>query len=171
MKKITLNLVMAMLWPKRTQIKPKILFYFIIGFCLFPSFKLFAQSNAIRITGTIISSDDKKPLPGATIHIKAVDNQAVSDQNGDFQILAADSSGMLQISFIGYRTATVLFSRNNRGPFRILMDQDASVLKEVVVSTGYQTLPKERATGSFAQVDNQLLNRRVSTDLLSKLEG
>lgn len=162
---------MAMLWPKRTQIKPKILFYFIIGFCLFPSFKLFAQSNAIRITGTIISSDDKKPLPGATIHIKAVDNQAVSDQNGDFQILAADSSGMLQISFIGYRTATVLFSRNNRGPFRILMDQDASVLKEVVVSTGYQTLPKERATGSFAQVDNQLLNRRVSTDLLSKLEG
>jgi TonB-linked SusC/RagA family outer membrane protein len=41
----------------------------------------------------------------------------------------------------------------------------------VQVSTGYQTLPKERATGSFAFVDNQLLNRRVSTDVLSKLEG
>src|SRR5690606_26350198 len=38
-------------------------------------------------------------------------------------------------------------------------------------STGYQTLPKERATGSFVQVDNELLNRRVSTNILDRLDG
>ncbi|WP_159451593.1 SusC/RagA family TonB-linked outer membrane protein [Pedobacter africanus] len=40
-----------------------------------------------------------------------------------------------------------------------------------IVSTGYQRLPKERATGSFVLVDSAQLNRRVSTDILSRLEG
>lgn len=44
-------------------------------------------------------------------------------------------------------------------------------LDSVVVSTGYQTVPKERATGSFVQVSNELLNRSVSTDILSRLNG
>ena len=42
---------------------------------------------------------------------------------------------------------------------------------EVVVNTGYQSIPKERATGSFVFVDNELLNRRVAPDIISKLEG
>lgn len=40
-----------------------------------------------------------------------------------------------------------------------------------IVSTGYQTLPKERATGSFVQINNELLNRRISTNVLDRLEG
>src|SRR5690606_37654033 len=43
-------------------------------------------------------------------------------------------------------------------------------LSEFVVSTGYQKIPKERLTGSFGQVNNQLFNRRVSSDILSRLE-
>jgi TonB-linked SusC/RagA family outer membrane protein len=44
-------------------------------------------------------------------------------------------------------------------------------LNEVVVSTGFQQIPQERATGSFDFVDNKLLNRSVSTDILSRLDG
>lgn len=45
-------------------------------------------------------------------------------------------------------------------------------LKSVeIVSTGYQRLPKERATGSFVLVDSAQLNRKVSTDIFSRLEG
>jgi hypothetical protein len=42
---------------------------------------------------------------------------------------------------------------------------------EVTVNTGYQSIPKERATGSFVFIDNEQLNRRVATDIISKLEG
>ena len=38
-------------------------------------------------------------------------------------------------------------------------------------STGYQKIPKERATGSFVQVDSMLLNRSVSTNILDRLDG
>ncbi|MNJ87609.1 TonB-dependent Receptor Plug Domain protein [compost metagenome] len=40
-----------------------------------------------------------------------------------------------------------------------------------IVSTGYQRIPKERVTGSFAMVDSAQLNRRVSPDIFSRLEG
>jgi TonB-linked SusC/RagA family outer membrane protein len=44
-------------------------------------------------------------------------------------------------------------------------------LEGVVVNTGYQSIPKERATGSFVQIDRALLNRRISPDIISRLEG
>ncbi|SEO04991.1 TonB-linked outer membrane protein, SusC/RagA family [bacterium A37T11] len=44
-------------------------------------------------------------------------------------------------------------------------------LDEVEVSTGYQTLPKERATGSFEVIDQKLFNRNISTNVLDRLDG
>lgn len=44
-------------------------------------------------------------------------------------------------------------------------------LEEVIISTGYQTIPKERSTGSFATIDNKLLNERVTTSILERLDG
>ncbi|NPA10355.1 MAG: TonB-dependent receptor plug domain-containing protein [Chlorobi bacterium] len=40
-----------------------------------------------------------------------------------------------------------------------------------VVASGYQSIPKERATGSFSKVDNATFNRQVSTDVISRLKG
>jgi TonB-linked SusC/RagA family outer membrane protein len=45
-------------------------------------------------------------------------------------------------------------------------------LKEVsVISNGYQRLSKGKITGSFVQLDSAILNRRVSPDILSRLDG
>ncbi|GGG88341.1 SusC/RagA family TonB-linked outer membrane protein [Parapedobacter pyrenivorans] len=51
------------------------------------------------------------------------------------------------------------------------LQRDTVLLEEVEVSTGYQTLPAERATGSFERVDERLFNRQVSTHVLSRLDG
>src|SRR5690606_33750791 len=47
--------------------------------------------------------------------------------------------------------------------------QDTLRLEEVQVNTGYQRIPRERATGSFVFVDSALLNRRVSANLMDRL--
>lgn len=58
-------------------------------------------------------------------------------------------------------------AKNGEGQFLA-----ARELREVeIVSTGYQQIPKERATGSFALVDKKQLDRRVSSETFSKLEG
>ena len=40
---------------------------------------------------------------------------------------------------------------------------------EVVYSSGYQTIPKDRATGSFVQIDNSLFNRSISANVLDRI--
>src|SRR5690606_10849569 len=42
---------------------------------------------------------------------------------------------------------------------------------EVIMSTGYYTVPKERATGSFTHVDSALFNRAIGGNVLERLEG
>src|SRR5690606_21950513 len=57
-------------------------------------------------------------------------------------------------------------------PVTIRLERLTSVLDEVeVVSTGYQTLPKERATGSFSKISSEVLERQVSSDILSRIDG
>src|SRR5690606_10472568 len=46
-----------------------------------------------------------------------------------------------------------------------------NVLQEVEISTGYQSIPKERAVGSFDFIDGETLKEQVSTDVLSRLEA
>src|SRR5690606_934800 len=63
-----------------------------------------------------------------------------------------------------------------RGPAPLGVDtttntRDTIAIEEVQVNTGYQRLPKERATGSFVFLDSALLARRVSTNILDRLEG
>ncbi|HEX8334150.1 MAG TPA: TonB-dependent receptor plug domain-containing protein, partial [Segetibacter sp.] len=57
------------------------------------------------------------------------------------------------------------------GPIVIGMTENVATMNEVTVSTGYQDLRKESATGSYDKINNALFNRRVSTDVLTRLEG
>jgi TonB-linked SusC/RagA family outer membrane protein len=45
------------------------------------------------------------------------------------------------------------------------------ILPLEVVSTGYQTLPKQRLTGSFSKPEKEMFNARIAPDILSKLNG
>src|SRR5690606_10924 len=49
--------------------------------------------------------------------------------------------------------------------------RDTLAIEEVQVNTGYQRIPKERATGSFEFIGNDLFNRSIGSDILSRLDG
>lgn len=127
--------------------------------------------SAVSITGSVIDSLGN-PLPGASVQII---NQAISvrsNENGRFQIVAEQEQGVLLISYLGFKTQQIKFSKGNYGPFLVILKEDNSQLNEIeVVSTGYQHIPKERATGSFTLIDNTLLNRRVGANILDRLDG
>src|SRR5690606_32279163 len=54
---------------------------------------------------------------------------------------------------------------------RVYLAEDTKILDEVEVNTGFQKLSKERTTGSFEYVSNELLNEQIGTDLMARLEG
>jgi len=109
------------------------------------------------------------PLIGATILNKNSGKTVISDDKGEFTI-SANEGDVLSISFIGYKT-NILKIGEPTGYFNIPMHPNISGLSEVTVSTGYQTLPRERATGSFATLTNKQFNRRVSPTIIDKLEN
>jgi TonB-linked SusC/RagA family outer membrane protein len=139
--------------------------FLIILFC--SPILLFAQQSYV-ITGTVTASDSGEPLPGATIKGRAV--STTTDQSGNFSLRLNDHIDSLSVSFIGYKNYSFILNLPQQVHYAIKLELVASQLKEVIVSTGYQSISKERSTGSFVQIDNQLLNRRVSPDLLSRLE-
>ncbi|WEK33642.1 MAG: SusC/RagA family TonB-linked outer membrane protein [Candidatus Pseudobacter hemicellulosilyticus] len=125
--------------------------------------------NALPISGTVTASGGQ-PLLGATIRIKGKAAITLTDEKGQFS-LQADPGDILLVSYVGYTTQE--HTVRNADPVRIVMIplQQNLDTTEVVLSTGYQQLPRERATGSFAQPDKQMFEARVSTDLVSRLEG
>lgn len=123
----------------------------------------------ITVTGKV--TDEKgTTMPSVNVRLKGTNKMVVTDKDGHFNIEVPDEKAVLQFTFIGYLTLEEPVK--NRTNINITLKEDAQNLKQLdVVSTGYQNIPKERATGSFTTVDNKTLNRAASPDLLSRLRG
>lgn len=121
-----------------------------------------------QIEGQTKAASDNQPLPGVNVVVKGTTIGTTTDSDGRFSIMASEKD-ILVFSFIGYKPQEVVAGSQTQ--IDIVLQEDIATLDEVtIVSTGYEKLPKERATGSFVQVDNELVNRRVSPDILSRLE-
>ncbi|MET1055516.1 MAG: SusC/RagA family TonB-linked outer membrane protein [Pedobacter sp.] len=132
--------------------------------------QVFAQAG-LHLRGTVLSHTDGQPLKGATVKTTEGLSGVLTDERGFFSLTTAAHQGMLVISYVGYTTIQVAYNTASRGPFKISMQPNTGVLDEVTVATGFQTLPKERATGSFSLVDSTSFNRSVSSDVISRLKG
>ena len=149
--------------------KKFLLFIVLATLCLF--FRAEAQKS-FTIKGRVTDSSDNKPIQGATIKIILSKVTTSTNEKGEFSINSTVNTGRLLISYIGYKTIQVSFDAAPKTDLNISLAEEKNALNEVsVVSTGYQTLPKERATGSFVLVDSALLNRSIGTNILDRLNG
>ncbi|MDB5199212.1 MAG: TonB-dependent Receptor Plug Domain protein [Chitinophagaceae bacterium] len=124
----------------------------------------------IDVKGKVVN-EKADPVEGVTVTVKGTGNATSTDANGYFEIKNIDQN------------ATLVFTSTNMESFQIKVEGKTELtinLKTkvtelgdigVTVNTGFQTLPKERATGSFAIINNALLNRSVSTNILDRLNG
>ncbi|HWK57305.1 MAG TPA: SusC/RagA family TonB-linked outer membrane protein [Parapedobacter sp.] len=118
----------------------------------------------------IVTDTTGTAIRGATITIRGTNTKAITERNGRFSIHAPKGSGTLVVSYLGHQTINEPFD-GRAGEFRFVLIPTENMLEEVEVSTGYQTIPKERATGSFDFIDNKLFNRMPGRDIVSRLEG
>lgn len=125
-----------------------------------------------EVRGKVVDSLGR-PLVGASVRVinaegKRTTLQTKTDRQGEFTLQNVPEDGMLEITYLGYVNQKVSV-KGDLG--MVVLKEEKSELNEVeVVSTGFQKIPKERATGSFEFVDNKLFNRKVSTDFVSRLE-
>jgi TonB-linked SusC/RagA family outer membrane protein len=120
------------------------------------------------IQGKTISANSLLPLD-ASLTLTHKFN-TLSRVNGGFTI-RLQGPDTLTITHTGYFAKRIPVDTHTPSPLIIRLEESIKELDQVVVSTGYQTIPKERATGSFVLIDSTLFNRSVSTDVLSRLDG
>ncbi|WP_454802849.1 SusC/RagA family TonB-linked outer membrane protein [Mucilaginibacter phyllosphaerae] len=140
--------------------------------CLMPAFtRLQAQPTREYPLNGIVTDSLGRGVAGATIRIGSFGKGSVTGADGRFHFSLPAGRYNLYASYIGFKPIVTEAVLPMRDSLRLVMRPASGMLQEVTVSTGYQELPKERATGSFVQANRQLLERSVSTDIIDRLKG
>ncbi|GAB2612145.1 SusC/RagA family TonB-linked outer membrane protein [Belliella aquatica] len=130
-----------------------------------------AQDVTYRLEGKVSERSSGASLPGALVSVGDLSKSTISDENGAFSMRLPRGKYTLTVSYLGFSKYEQEVEILEDTSLNIVLQEDGMDLSEVeVMATGYQEIPRERATGSFVQVDNELVNRRISTNILDRLE-
>ena len=147
------------------------------------------ETKSVLYKGTVCDSQGQ-PLPGVTVAVKGTSLGVATDVNGNFQIQMPPATNWIFVfSFIGMQTVEIqsgdslelpgaqgvrlIFSfigmktqemaYTGQAELNIVMQEDITEMDEVVV-TGYQTIRKERMTGTTATITaNQIAGRGLQS--------
>lgn len=124
-----------------------------------------------KVKGSVFD-ENKDPVPGAYVLLK--NNNKIgtyTDGKGEFELnipSAELKDPVLIFSFFGLKEVEVKLGSSAN--VNITMQVDEKRLDDVIV-TGYQTLSRERATGSFAIVTQSDLGSKMQPNIINKMEG
>lgn len=123
---------------------------------------------AITVKGTVTDSQGE-PLPGVSVVIRGTTTGTMTDADGNYSISVPNSSAVLVISYVGFRTQEQTV--RERTSIDIVL-QDANRELDEVVVVGYGVQKKANLTGSVVSIDfeKQALSRPV-TNVSTALAG
>lgn len=128
------------------------------------------ENPPISIKGRVLN-EKGEPVEGVTVKVKGIQKTAFTDKNGEFVLAGVDQHAVLVFTHVTMETLELKVNGRTELSASLKTKVNAMDQVTVIVNTGYQKLPKERATGSFDHLDNQELNRQVSTGIISRLEA
>jgi len=119
----------------------------------------------------VVRDEKQNPIPGVTIYARMARVATLTDQNGTFSLKNITDGDSLQFTSVNYER--LVMRANTYSFMTVYLKPKVSELNTITVyNTGYQTLNKERATGSFSKPDMQVFkNRTGSMDIIARLEG
>lgn len=127
-----------------------------------------AKTPLTEVNGKVLN-EKEEPIAGASVKVKGTNIGTSTDIEGFFSLKVVNENSTITISSVGFETQAIQLA--GRNTLSVQLKIKANQLDDVVISTGYQQVPKERATGSFAFIDNKTLNQQMGTNILERLNG
>jgi TonB-linked SusC/RagA family outer membrane protein len=121
----------------------------------------------VKVQG-IILNNKKEPLPGVSVYIKSTNESVITNFDGSYEIMVKKGD-ILVFEYLGYKKIEVTIS--DILIINPILIEDVNSLDEIIISNGYQKVPKERLTGSFEVLDSKTINRSSSSNILDRLNG
>ncbi|WPR77693.1 SusC/RagA family TonB-linked outer membrane protein [Algoriphagus sp. NG3] len=130
-----------------------------------------AYAQNVSISGKVVDATTKEPLSGAMLTVYPDTVSVIADETAGFSLDVPTGPKRIIVRFMGYRPLDLSLDNAGSSPLVLEMQSVNIDLGGVdILATGYQEIPKERASGSFVSLDEELINRRVSTNLIDRLE-
>lgn len=130
--------------------------------------RLPVSPGKVNIKGRIVTPTGD-PIASATVIAPGTSQHATTNENGDFSLNNVLMDENLIVSCVSYETETIKVNGNQE--LLIKLQPQIKELSEVIVSSGFQKQAIEKLTGSYSKVSNELLNYKVSTNVLDRLDG
>lgn len=122
------------------------------------------------IRGRVLNAGTDLAIEGVSIGVVGESLETITDRQGRFSLpIGKRKSIRLIISHIGFLEEKVEVGASRE--IIIHLRENKNDIEEVVVSTGYSTAKQRHLTGSFEHINEELFNRQISTDVLSRLDG
>lgn len=128
-----------------------------------------AASRPVDVNGKVVD-EAGKPLSGVSIVVAGTKTGTLTGSEGLFSLDEVNAGATLIFSMVGYETRQ-LPAREKMGVIVLTAKIDELEDISVTVNTGYQTISKERAAGSFSVATDKDMAGRLQTNLLDRMEG
>ncbi|MDD2424401.1 MAG: SusC/RagA family TonB-linked outer membrane protein [Bacteroidales bacterium] len=126
------------------------------------------EDNLKKSVTGIIRNKSGNPLAGVFIINSNSKEYTQTGADGNFLLKSVLEGDIIKISMMGMKeTFFIADSKNN---YEIDLGEDVVQLENVVV-TGYQTISKERAGGSYSIIDQQVLSKKPVENISHVLKG
>ena len=128
----------------------------ILLICQFTPPLTLAQNAGYEVKGVVVDKSGM-PILGATVVEKGTTNGVSTGIDGDYAIRAAGPESVIEVSYVGYKTVSLVASSSLLA--HLTLEEDAMGIDDVVV-IGYGVQKKVNLTGSVAvrqmsEIENQ----------------
>jgi hypothetical protein len=126
-----------------------------------------------KISGTVVD-ENNQPLPGTSVLEKGTTNGTETDFEGKFILNAKSNTGVLVISYIGYKAVELPYSSSKTNVGTIKLVEDADSLDEVVIIgkgvidlAGGRKTPVAVSTIKAAEIQKKIGTQDVTMTLVN----
>ena len=138
-------------------------YFLLLSFFVF-GFYAIAQNTVVKGR---VSSDDGRPIEGATVNVKGTKINVIANPNGEFSISVPSSSGTLVISSVGFVTAEQSITGND---LNIVLKKDDRRLSEIVV-VGYGQAQRRNVSGAISRISAREVENQPVQSFETALQG
>jgi TonB-linked SusC/RagA family outer membrane protein len=131
-------------------------------------FSVTAFSQTRTVTGKVINSEDKQPLPGVTVTVKGSTTSTQTGGDGSYSITVPASAKALIFSFVGHGEQEVAITSS--GTVDAMLTPSGKSLDNVVV-VGYGTQKRRLVTTAVDHVSAEEFRQGGARNALDLIQG
>ena len=139
----------------------------ILLICQFTPPLTLAQNAGYEVKGVVVDKSGM-PILGATVVEKGTTNGVSTGIDGDYAIRAAGPESVIEVSYVGYKTVSLVASSSLLA--HLTLEEDAMGIDDVVV-IGYGSVKKNDMTGSVVAIKAEEFNRGAVVSTQDMLKG